>query len=411
MTLHSVSLFPEYYLPPSQDTISARPNLQSVRNYRLVSVWDIPIQINISLLVVLPVLAWLIGSGEQIDLYTDLINGFPIVALDPAVLRAGNTPWLIGIAAAVGLFVSVTLHELGHAWAARRYGIEVESITLWLLGGLANLESMPREWTQEFWIALAGPIVSVLVAVVCYGIVLLLPSSIPAVVFVVGWLVVTNLVLTVFNLLPAFPMDGGRVLRAVLARSRPYAQATQTAARVGSLFAIGFAILGVLSFSPMLFLLALFVYGAANSESRLVGLETLLEGVTATDVMTANVRTIPVGTSLSKLSEQMLEERRTAYPVVDESSSVVGVVSLEHLRRGRRQRAASVREFMSETFLTVTADTPMFEVVGLMNSSGAKTTVVKQDGEIVGVITAADLATVLQIRRETGASLSPRAAM
>lgn len=382
-----------------------------MRNYDVVSVWDIPIRINISLLVVLPVLAWLIGSGEQIDLYTELINGFPVVALDPAVLRAGNTPWLIGIAAAVGLFISVTLHELGHAWAARRYGIEVESITLWLLGGLASLESMPREWERELWIALAGPAASVLVAVGCYGIVLALPSSVPAVVFVLGWLVVTNVALTVFNLLPAFPMDGGRVLRAVLARSRPYAQATRIAARVGSLFAVGFAVFGVLSFSPMLFLLALFVYGAANSESRLVALETLLDGVTVADVMTADVRTVPVGTSPSELSERMLTERQTTYPVVDESGSVVGVVTLDHLRRGRRQDAATVREFMSETTPTVPPGTPMFEVVGLMNRSGAKTAIVEENGAVIGVVTAADLATALRIRREAGSTLSPRAAM
>ncbi|MFC4358665.1 site-2 protease family protein [Halobium salinum] len=382
-----------------------------MRDYELVSVWGIPIRIHISLPVVLPILAWLIGSGEQIDLYAGLINTFPVVALDPAVLRAGTTPWLIGIVAAVGLFVSVTIHELGHAWAARRYGIEVQSITLWLLGGLANLESMPREWTQELWIALAGPAASVLVAVVCYGAVLVVPSSAPAAVFVLGWLVVTNVVLTAFNLLPAFPMDGGRVLRALLARSRPYASATRTAARVGSLFAVGFAILGVLSFSPMLFLLALFVYGAANGESRFVALETLLEGVTAADVMSTNVRPVSPETRLSDLSERMFEERRTTYPVVDDSGSVVGVVSLDSLRRKRRRNATTVRDVMSEGFPTVAGHTPMFEVVGLLNGSEAKTAVVEENGEVVGTVTAADLATVLQIRREAGTTLSPRTAM
>lgn len=382
-----------------------------MRNYELVSIWSIPIQINVSLLVVLPVLAWLIGSGEQIALYTEIINGFPIVALDAAALRAGNTPWFIGVAAAVGLFVSVAIHELGHAWAARRYGIEVKSITLWLLGGLANLEAMPREWQQELWIALAGPAASVLVAAVSYGVVLVLPASVPAVVFVVGWLVVTNVVLTVFNLLPAFPMDGGRVLRALLARSRPYASATRTATRVGSLFAIGFAILGVLSLSPMLFLVALFVYVAATSESRVVALETLLAGVTAADVMTPDVEAISAETPLSELGAKMLEDRRTAYPVSDESGSVVGVVSLEQLRRGRQQSAETVRDVVTETFPTVTGDTPLFEVVSLMSSSGAETAIVEANGEVVGLITAADLATSLQVRREAGTPVSPRVSM
>jgi CBS domain-containing protein len=287
----------------------------------------------------------------------------------------------------------------------------VESITLWLLGGLANLESMPREWERELWIALAGPAASVLVAVVCYGVLVLLPSSVPVVVFVVGWLVVTNIVLTVFNLLPAFPMDGGRVLRALLARSRPYASATRTAARVGSLFAIGFVIIGILSFSPMLLLLGLFVYGAANGESRTVALETLLDGVTAADVMSTNVRTVPAGAPLSELGERMLEDRRTTYLVADESGSIVGIVSLAQYRRGRRRDAAAVRDVMSETFPALRGDTPMFEVVGTMNGSGTRTAVIEEDGAVVGMITAEDLATVLQIRRESGSSPSPRVAM
>jgi len=382
-----------------------------VKGYRLLSVWGIPIRINVSLLVVLPVLAWLIGSGEQIDLYTQIINGFPIVALDPAVLRTGNTPWLIGIAAAVGLFASVTVHELGHAWAARRYDIEVESITLWLLGGLASLKVMPREWKQELWIALAGPAASVLVAVVCYGVVLALPASVPAVTFVVGWLVVTNLVLTVFNLLPAFPMDGGRVLRALLARSRPYAEATRTAARIGSLFAIGFALLGVLSFSPMLLILALFVYGAANGESRMVALETLLDGVTAGDVMSPDAEAVSAETPLSDLGERMIADRRTAYPVADESGSIVGVVSVDRLRRGRRRDVATVGDVMVERFPTVGPDAPMFEVVGLMNEERASAALVEADGEVVGILTSADLAATLAVRREAESLTGPRVAM
>ncbi|UPW00819.1 site-2 protease family protein [Halorussus gelatinilyticus] len=382
-----------------------------MKGYRVLSVWGIPIRINVSLVVVLPILAWLIGSGEQIDLYTQIINGFPIVALDPAALRAGNTPWFIGIAAAVGLFVSVTLHELGHAWAARRYDIEVESITLWLLGGLANLKAMPREWQQELWIALAGPAASVLVAAVCYGVVLALPASVPAVTFVVGWLVVTNVVLTVFNLLPAFPMDGGRVLRALLARSRPYAEATRTAARIGSLFAIGFAVLGVLSFSPMLLILALFVYGAANGESRMVALETLLDGVTAEDVMDPDAEVVSAETPLSELGERMLADRRTAYTVADESGSIVGVVSLDRLRQGRRREAATVGDVMVETFPTVAPDAPMFEVVGLMNEARASAALVEADGEVVGILTSADLATTLAVRREAETPTGPRVAM
>ncbi|NEU57822.1 site-2 protease family protein [Halorussus sp. MSC15.2] len=379
-------------------------------NYRITSVWGIPIRINVSLLVFLPVLAWLIGSGEQITIYTGIINGFTPSPLDAADLRAGNTPWLIGSLAAVGLFVSVALHELGHSWAARRYGIEVESITLWLLGGLANLQTIPREWQKEFWIAIAGPAASVLVAAVAYAAVLVVPASLPVVTFVFGWLVVTNLVLTVFNLLPAFPMDGGRVLRALLARSQPYATATRTAARVGALFALGFAILGVLSFSPLLLLLALFVYGGATSESRLVALDTLLDGVTAADVMTTDTERVTGDTTMADLATRMLEEGRTTYLVTGDDGTVAGIVSVDDFKRSRGQDT-TVEEVMDTNVPRITGETSLFDVYGLMNRDRVDAAIVEADGEIRGVITSTQMATALQIRREAGSVAAPRTAM
>jgi len=190
-----------------------------VRGYEVARIRGIPIRVNASLPVFLPILAWLIASGGRIQLYAGVIGSLSGVALDPAPLRVGLTPWIIGLAAALGLLVGVTLHELGHSWVALRYGIGIESITLWILGGLASLESMPKEWDREFWIAITGPVTSVAVAAVCYAGLLAVPPSLSAVRFVVGWLAITNLVLASFNLLPAFPMDGGRILRALLART------------------------------------------------------------------------------------------------------------------------------------------------------------------------------------------------
>jgi Zn-dependent protease len=191
-------------------------------------------------------LAWLIGSGVQIGIYAGLIEQYMGISLDVSVLRAGYIPWIIGIIAAIGLFVSVTLHELGHSWVALRYGLEIESITLWILGGIAALTEIPREWNREFWIAIAGPITSVLTGVAFYLALLAVPGSAPVTAFVLGWLTVVNVTLAVFNLLPAFPMDGGRILRALLARRRPYATATRIAGRIGVIFAFVFAIGGVL---------------------------------------------------------------------------------------------------------------------------------------------------------------------
>jgi Zn-dependent protease len=118
-----------------------------MRNLTIGRIWDIPIRLNVSLLVFLPILAWLLGSGEQIGVYVGVINAVWPGSLDPAVFEAGTRSWTIGVLGALGLFVSVALHELGHSWAAMRYGVKVESITLWILGGLASFESIPSSGT------------------------------------------------------------------------------------------------------------------------------------------------------------------------------------------------------------------------------------------------------------------------
>ena len=372
-----------------------------MRNLTVGRVWGIPIRLNVSLFVFLPVLVWLVGSGEQIDLYAGIVRAVFGTPLDPTALHAGATPWLIGVAAAVGLFVSVALHELGHSWAAMRYGLRVESITLWILGGLANLQEMPREWDRELVIAIAGPITSVLVAGAAAVGVVLAPASAPVAVFVFGWLAVTNLTLAGFNLLPAFPMDGGRVLRALLARSRPYPAATRTAARVGTLFALLFAVVGVLGFSPMLLLLALFVYGGATSESRAVALDDLLSGLTVADVGTVPAEPVAADAAVSDLLARAFDVGRTPRPVVDASDEVVGVVTLADAlgvdpdRRG----TATVADVAALDPPTVAATDDAFDALSVLTRSRAPVALVTADGEVAGVVTREDFTTALRFRR------------
>lgn len=371
-----------------------------MRNYTITEVWDIPIRVNTSLLIFLPILVWLIGSGQQIELYAGLIEGLTGVGFDLARLRAGVTPWVIGVAAAVGLFASVTLHELGHSWVALRYGIEIESITLWILGGIASLKSLPKEWNREFWIAIAGPAVSLLVAAVCYVGVLLAPPSLQASRYVVGWLAVTNVTLTAFNLLPAFPMDGGRVLRALLARSRPYGTATRIAARVGVGFAFLFAIVGVLNLQIILLLLALFVYGAATTESRTVLLDELLEGITVGDLMTSDPATVPADTTIQAFGEQMLRDRQTVHLVTGTDGDVLGVVALDDLKRVKREDRATTRvEEITREVTSVATTADAFDTLALLNQSGTSTALVQEGERLVGVVTQDDFGHALTIRR------------
>jgi len=371
-----------------------------MRSYELLTIWGIPIRINTSLLIFLPILAWLIGSGQQIELYAGFIEGFTGVGFDLARLRAGSTPWLIGIVAAVGLFVSVTIHELGHSWVAMRYGLEIESITLWILGGLAALKTFPKEWNREFWIAIAGPISSLLVAAVCYVGVLVAPDSLQVLRFVLGWLTITNVVLAGFNLLPAFPMDGGRVLRALLARSRPYGTATRIAARIGVGFAFLFAIVGVLNFQIILLLLAFFIYGAATTESKAVLLDELFEGLTVGDIVTRDPATITTTTTVEELGSRMLRDRKPVHLVLDEAGAPVGVVTLDDLKAARRHDHATttVGEIMREVpSVDPTADA--FDTLVELQGSGGLDAIVRQNGNVIGVLSEADYAHAMTIQR------------
>lgn len=375
-------------------------NCIGMRNFTVTRVWGIPIRINISLVVFLPILVWLIAASDQITLYAASIETMTGTPLDPAILNEGVVPWVIGVLAAVGLFVSVTLHELGHSWVARRYDIHIESITLWILGGIASFKELPREWEKEFWIAVAGPITSLLVAVVCLAAAIAVPASLPVVVFVAGWLALVNIVLVFFNLLPAFPMDGGRVLRALLARKRSYASATQTAARVGVVFAVLFAVVGVLAFNPILILVAFFVYGAAKTESHVTLIDELLEGVHVSDVLTVS-KELEADTPLSELGTRMLTDRRTVYPVTDHGE-IVGVVSLDDMKGVSETQLDTtlVRDVMETDLPTVSRTDDAFDTLVHMGESKAGSAFVRDDSGVVGVLSQADFTAIIDIRKE-----------
>lgn len=381
-----------------------------MRNFHIGTITGIPIRVNITLVLFLPVLAWLISGGEQLTAYAGLIDQLSSHQLGVDELQSGNTGWLIGATGAIGLFVSVLVHELGHSWTAMRYDIDIASITLWIFGGMAHMVDLPEEWETEFWIALAGPVTSVILGGVFLGLLQVVPGGSPVVVFVVGFLGIVNVTLAVFNMLPAFPMDGGRIFRALLARSQPYAQATQTAAGVGKGFAILLALLGILGRGPLLILIALFIYVAASAESRATALRELLRDITVRDLMTPveDVPTVRREDSVADLVDRIVLDRLSAYPVVDDAGDVVGTITLGAVRgvdAGARERT-SIGDVMS-TPVTVSPNDEAFDALVALGEAGDAPLIVTENGHVVGVVSGEDVARAMEVIQGLGHRRDP----
>ena len=375
-----------------------------MRGLKIGTVVGIPIRLNWTFLIVLPLFAYLIGS--QVGDIAGVMNDFFGAGIDPAALGSGLTPWALGLAAALGLFGGVLLHEFGHSLVAMRYGYEIDSITLWLLGGLASFTEFPEDWKHEFWIAVAGPIVSVAVGVACYVVFALAPVGADSVLFVFGYLALLNVVLAGFNMLPAFPMDGGRVLRALLARSQPHAQATQQAAAIGKGFAFLMGLIGLLTFQLLLIVLAFFIYIAASGEAQQTTLKAAFQGVTVDDVMTRreHLHTVTEDTSVAELMSRMFEERHTGYPVLHRDE-LVGMVTLEDAQSVRdvERDAYRVDDVMATNVVAIGPHVDALTALRTMQENGVgRLPVVNDRDELIGIISRSDLMTAFNIIQTGG---------
>lgn len=371
-----------------------------MRNFTITKIWGIPIRINISLIVFLPILVWLIGSGEQITIYSLIISELVGKQLSSNLLTSGLYPWIIGFFAAIGLFISVTLHELGHSWVALRYDINIESITLWIFGGIASLESIPKEWNREFWIAIAGPITSIGIGLIFYVVATFIPISFSVLLFVLGWLAIINIILAIFNMIPAFPMDGGRILRSLLTRYTSYVSATQIAARMGIIFAFIFGILGILSFNIILIFIAIFIYGAANSESRAIRIGDLLEGLTVKDIVSQKPIKIHKDAKISELINKIIQEKRTVYLVTDKTDNILGIVDLDDIRKIDKQyyETTPIEKIVSEPNLRIDMTQDAFKALVLLSKSNSKYILVEDKGKINAILTQSDFTNALDLQ-------------
>jgi Zn-dependent protease len=358
--------------------------------------------------------SWRIGRIFGIDLYVHATFPLLFAWIAVSALRAGATLTAVSftLALTVAIFAIVVLHECGHALTARRYGIHTRDITLLPIGGIARLERMPREPRQELLIALAGPAVNFALAVPLYaalavsgaperltdlagGTESITPASVLRQLFAI------NLWLAVFNLIPAFPMDGGRALRALLAmRSRDYAKATAAAARIGRGFALLFGLLGIFVIgSPMLALIAIFIWIAATSEAAAVQTSSALENVPLASLMITDVRTLEPDDPLVRAAQLTIEGFQQDFPVV-ERGALVGMLTRRDLVRGLTEfgRTGTVRSAMQHDFPTATLDdTPETALKGL-STLRVTTLPVVRGRELVGVLTTENITEFLTLR-------------
>ena len=370
------------------------------KSFRVGSVLGIPLKLDITFLVILPVFAVVIGA--DIELLVGLIDPLTPGTIDPSGMTDGWMPWLLGSAAAVGLFACVVLHELGHSVAAMRYGYHIDSITLWLFGGLAQLTDLPQRWSHEFTIAIAGPVVSVACGVAALAPLLVLDGP-SVVVFLLGYLGVMNLALAAFNMLPAFPMDGGRVLRALLTRKRSLPRATKLAAETGKGVAVLLGLWGLFVFNPIIIGIAAFIYIAANGEAKRVLMEEALSGLRVEEVMTPieRLRLVHPDVSVAELLDRMFRERQTTYPVVLDGRPQ-GIVTLSDAERVSEveREAFEVRDIMSRELVTVTPGRLALDVFGRMRAGGLdRVLVIDEDGDFVGLLGRDDVSRALQLAR------------
>jgi Zn-dependent protease len=287
----------------------------------------------------------------------------------------------------------VVLHEFGHALMAARYGIKTRDITLLPIGGLARLERMPDDPRQELWVALAGPAVNVVIAMALFVAIQVTNAQAPLEQLSVtggpflARLMVVNIFLVVFNMLPAFPMDGGRVLRALLATRLEYTRATQIAAHVGQAMALVFGFLG-LFFNPFLVFIALFVWIGAAQEASLVQMKSSLAGIPVMQAMITDFQRLNPRDPLGRAVELTLAGSQQDYPVMDEGD-VVGILTRHDLLVGltRSGQEALVGDSMQREFETVEASQMLETAFRRLQSCQCHTVPVMRNRELVGLVT------------------------
>jgi Zn-dependent protease/CBS domain-containing protein len=341
---------------------------------------------------------------------------FLLLAFFAFAAYQGSGSWLsalVTVGIIVALFVCVLLHEYGHSLVAQRLGIEIGDITLLPIGGLARLKSLPEKPWDEVKIAIAGPLVNVVLAPIFFGMALLLGGSLAMPPTLLGgvhsagqvfvYLGFINVALVVFNLIPAFPMDGGRVLRGLLATRLGPVRATDIASAVGQFFAAAFFLIGLLGQNLLLALIAVFIFFGATGEAQMVRQRETMRGLRVADVMGSRRRTETVTPyhTFGQVLDLVIHGYQEDFPVVGESGNLVGMLTRNEIMAAAHSpdRYASVRDVMKTEFPTISPDADLFtDGARILQESGLRALPVVRGGELVGMLTMDDIGQAALLR-------------
>ncbi len=318
-----------------------------------------------------------------------------------------------GVFIIFAIFTCVAAHELAHSIVAKNYGINVDKITLLPIGGIANMRSMPQTPGQEFAISIAGPVFNVLLTIVLFfplktllGDSILFhptPQTWAGAVAYAYWI---NPILAAFNLLPAFPMDGGRVLRSLLARKLDYAKATKIAVGFGHVFAVIFAFLALTAQPPnfILLFIALFIFVAASQEESVTNIKSALEKIQVADVLSENIYTVPPDATISDVLNLLLRSKQEDFPVVTADGVVVGLLTRDRviITVHAKELQRKVKEIMVTKFPVLKSEESLSSAYNKMENSHLKVLPIIDDKLLKGVVTLEDISRVYSIFKKRG---------
>jgi Zn-dependent protease len=304
----------------------------------------------------------------------------------------GARSGVFGILSVILIFLCVVIHELSHSLVARKYGVKVKDIVLLPIGGVSEMEEIPQKPKEEISVALAGPVTSIILALIFYlAFVFFTPGrgNLKISIFQGNLLLnlfFINLILALFNLLPAFPMDGGRVLRGLLGLRVDLLKATRIAVGIGEIFAIFLFFFG-LFFNPWLALIAIFIYLGAEGEKKATELKVVITDVPVKAAMLTDVEAVTPDVTLGAVLEKICHGLQQDFPII-EGNKVLGILSREKIFSAlhNHSRDTRVREIMSQEFLSTSEDTPLSEVFKKMSSEKISVLPVMQGGILKGLI-------------------------